>query len=142
MTTASERLAILAVMRRGRTGRMHCSAAASPRNQEGEPSAMPTFKLRKADRKKIMEAAKRAEEPAAALTAAVEAYNEVLGVIRTLVRGMEVDWQADWDKRSERWQDGATGQAVADTITAWSAFGDELEDIQIDLPAIVIPEND
>jgi hypothetical protein len=103
---------------------------------------MPTFKLRKADRKKIMEAAKRAEEPAAALTAAVEAYNEVLGALRALVRGIEADWQADWDQRSERWQEGATGQAVADTITAWSAFGDELEDIQTDLPAIIIPEND
>jgi hypothetical protein len=103
---------------------------------------MPAFKLRKADRKKIMEAAKRAEGPAAALTAAVEAYNEMLGALRVLVRGIEVGWQADWDKRSERWQEGATGQAVADAITAWSAFGDELEDIQIDLPAIVIPEID
>jgi hypothetical protein len=55
---------------------------------------------------------------------------------------MEVGWQADWDKRSERWQEGAKGQAVADAITAWSAFGDELEDIQLDLPAIVIPEID
>ena len=33
---------------------------------------MPAFKLRKADRQKIVEAAKRAEGPAAALTAAVE----------------------------------------------------------------------
>jgi hypothetical protein len=100
---------------------------------------MPTFKLSKADREKITAAAKRTEEPAAALTAAVEAYNEVLGALRELVRGIEAEWQAAWDKRSEHWQEGATGQAVAETITAWSAFGDELDDIQIDLPEIVIP---
>jgi hypothetical protein len=62
--------------------------------------------------------------------------------LRGLVRGIEVDWQAAWDKRSERWQEGTTGQVVAETITAWSAFGDELEDIQIDLPEIKIPAID
>ena len=92
---------------------------------------MPTFKLSKADREKIKAAAKRTEEPAAALTAAVEAYNEVLVALRELVRGIETNWQAGWDKRSERWQEGATGQAVAETITAWSAFGDELEEFRL-----------
>jgi hypothetical protein len=53
-----------------------------------------------------------------------------------------VDWQAAWDKRSERWQEGAAGQAVAESITAWSALGDELEDIPIDLPEIGIPSLD
>ena len=103
---------------------------------------MPTFKLSKTDREKINAAVKRTEEPAAALTAAVEAYNEVLGALRELVRSIEADWQAAWDKRSERWQEGAAGQAVAESITAWSALGDELEDIQIDLPEIGIPSLD
>jgi hypothetical protein len=103
---------------------------------------MPTFKLSKTDREKIKAAVKRTEEPAVALTAAVEAYNEVLGALRELVRGIEADWQTAWDKRSEHWQEGATGQAVAETITAWFALGDELEDIQIDLPEIRIPALD
>jgi hypothetical protein len=103
---------------------------------------MPTFKVSKADREKIKAAAKRTEEPAAALTAAVGAYNEVPVALRELVRGIETGWQAAWNKRSERWQEGATGQAVAETITAWSAFGDELEDIHIDLPEIRIPAVD
>jgi hypothetical protein len=103
---------------------------------------MPTFKLSKADREKIKAAAKLTEEPAAALTAAVEAYNEVLAALREVVRGIEADWQAAWDKRSERWQEGTTGQIVAETITAWSAFGDALEDLQIDLPEIKIPAID
>jgi hypothetical protein len=46
---------------------------------------MPAFKLSKADRKKIKTAAERTEEPAAALTAAVEAYNEALAAPRGLV---------------------------------------------------------
>ena len=103
---------------------------------------MPTFKLSKTDREKINAAVKRTEEPAAALTAAVEVYNEVLGVLRELVRSIEVDWQAAWDKRSERWQEGAAGQAVAESIIEWFAFGDELDDIQIDLPEIKIPTID
>jgi hypothetical protein len=100
---------------------------------------MTTFKLSKADREKIKAASKRTEEPAAALAAAIEAYNEVLAALRELVRSIEGDWQAAWDKRSERWQEGATGQAIAETITAWAAFADELDDIQIDLPEIKIP---
>jgi hypothetical protein len=103
---------------------------------------MTTFKLSKADRAKIKAAAKRIEEPAAALTAAVEAYNEALAALRELVRGIEADWQAAWDKRSERWQEGTLGQAIAETITAWAALGDDLDDIQIDLPEIKIPTID
>jgi hypothetical protein len=103
---------------------------------------MPTFKLSKADREKLKAAARRTEEPAAVLTAAVEAYNEVLAALRELVRSIETDWQAAWDKRSERWQEGAAGQTIAETIIVWSAFGDELDDIQIDLPEIKIPTID
>ena len=40
------------------------------------------FKLSKTDREKIKAAVKRTEEPAAALAAAVEVYNEVLGALR------------------------------------------------------------
>jgi len=100
---------------------------------------MPTFKLSKADREKITAAGKRTEEPAAALTAAVEAYNEALGALRGLVRTIETGWQAAWDKRSERWQEGAAGQSIAETITAWDTFADELDDIQVDLPEIKMP---
>ena len=103
---------------------------------------MTTFKLSQADREKIKAAAKRIEEPAAVLTAAVEAYNEALAALRELVRGIEADWQAAWDKRSERWQEGPLGQAIAETITAWAALGDDLDDIQIDLPEIKIPTID
>jgi hypothetical protein len=49
---------------------------------------MPTFKLSKADREKITAAAKRTEEPAAALTAAVEAYTR--SPIRSAVLPMGV----------------------------------------------------
>jgi hypothetical protein len=101
---------------------------------------MPTFKLSKADREKITAAAKRIEEPAAALIAAVAAYNEALGGLRELVRAIETDWQAAWDERSERWQDGAAGQSVAEAITAWDALADDLEDIQVELPDIKIPD--
>ena len=97
------------------------------------------FKLSKADRQKIMAAIKRTVEPAAALTAAVATYNEALGPLRQLIRTIETDWQAAWDARSERWQEGAVGQSVAEIITAWDTLADDLEDIQVELPEIEIP---
>jgi hypothetical protein len=55
------------------------------------------------------------------------------------VSRVETDWQAAWDKRSERWQEGAAGQSIAEIITAWDALADELDDIQVELPEIKIP---
>ena len=102
---------------------------------------MPMFRLSSAARDKITAAAKRIEEPAAALTAAVDAYNEALGELRELVRAVETDWQSTWDKRSERWQEGAAGQSAAEMITAWTALADDLEDIEVVLPDIEIPSD-
>ena len=103
---------------------------------------MPKFKLSKADRDKVTAAARRIEEPAAALLTAVAAYNEALGELRELVRGIEADWQAARDKRSERWQDGKAGQSAAEAITAWDALASDLEDIEVELPDVEIPEDD
>jgi hypothetical protein len=79
----------------------------------GDGTPMPTFKLSKSDRDKVTAAARRIEEPASALLTAVAAYNEALGELRELVRGIEADWQAAWDKRSEGivtlTSDGRTG---------------------------------
>ena len=103
---------------------------------------MPMFKLSKADSQKMMAAIKRTEEPAATLMAAIATYNEALGPLRQLIRTIETDWQANWDERSERWQEGTAGQSVAETITAWDALADELDDIEIELPHIEIPATD
>ena len=103
---------------------------------------MPMFRLSKAERKKIMAAAARLEEPAAALLVALAAYNEVLGELRELVRGAETNWQTAWDKRSERWQESTTGQSITEMITAWGTFADDLEEIHVELPNIEIPKTD
>jgi hypothetical protein len=103
---------------------------------------MAMFRLSKADYGKIASAAKRLEEPASALLAALVKYNHALGELRELVRHVETDWQAAWDKRSERWQDSAAGQSIAEAITAWNTFADDLEEIQLDLPIIDIPKTD
>jgi len=100
------------------------------------------FRLSKAERDKITATARRIAEPATALLTAVAAYNEALGELRELVRGIDADWQAAWDKRSERWQESAAGQSVAEAITAWDALADDLEDIEVELPDIEIPESD
>ena len=71
--------------------------------------------------------------------AAVATYNEALGPLRELIRAIETEWQAAWDARSERWQEGMVGQSVAEIITAWGTLADGLEDIQVELPEIEIP---
>ena len=101
---------------------------------------MPIFKLSKSERDKVMAAARRIKEPAAALLTAVAAYNEAVSELRELVRGIDANWQAAWDKRSERWQESAAGQSVAEAITAWDALADDLEDIEVELPDIELPE--
>jgi hypothetical protein len=101
---------------------------------------MPTFTLSKTDHRKIAAAAKRLEKPASALLAALAKYNDVLGELRELVRRVETDWQAAWDKRSERWQESAAGQSVFEAITAWNTLADDLEEIQLDFPNIEIPK--
>jgi hypothetical protein len=100
------------------------------------------FRLSKADHGKIAAAARRLEKPASALLAALEKYNDALGEVRELVRCVETDWQAAWDKRSERWQESATGQSVAEAITAWNTLAGDLEEIQLDLPKIETPSSD
>jgi hypothetical protein len=101
---------------------------------------MPMFKLSKAERDKITAVAKRIEEPKTVLLGAVTAYNKALSELRELARRIETDWQAAWDKRSERWQESAAGQTVAEAVTAWGALADDLEDIEVELPDFEIPE--
>jgi hypothetical protein len=123
-------------------GARRCRHDRGDRDNLQQPSGgerMPMFKLSKADSQKIMAAIKRTEEPAAALMAAVATYNEALGPLRELIRTIEADWQAVWDARSERWQEGTVGQSVAEIITAWDALADDLEDVQVELPEIIIP---
>jgi hypothetical protein len=72
--------------------------------------------------------------------AAVEAYNKAITPLRELACSIENDWQAAWDKRSEHWQESSAGQSVAATILAWAALAETLEDIEIDIPGIVIPD--
>lgn len=85
------------------------------------------FRLSEADHGKIAAAARRLEKPASALLAALEKYNDALGEVHELVRCVETDWQAAWDKRSEGWEESATGQSVAETITAWKTLACQTE---------------
>ena len=103
---------------------------------------MPMFRLSKADQGKIAAAAKRLEQPASALLTALANYNHALSELRELAQRIETDWQAAWDKRSERWQESAAGQSASEAITAWHTLVDDLEEIQLDLPNIEIPETD
>ena len=103
---------------------------------------MQRFQLSKADSQKVMAAIEPTQQPATVLMAAVATYNEALGPLRELIRAIETEWQAAWDARSERWQEGMVGQSVAEIITAWGTLADGLADIQVELPEIEIPAAD
>ena len=54
------------------------------------------------------------------------------------MENIETSWQAVWDSRSQRWQESAAGQVVAETIKQWSDLAIEFGPIEIVLPNIDI----
>lgn len=96
------------------------------------------FKLNKEQRRKLaefkIEGAARIDKVEAAYDAlktaveelldefngtVVEAYNQYLEDVAAFADEVASDWQADFDDKSEGWQDGERGQVVAEAISAW-----------------------
>ena len=58
-------------------------------------------------------------------------YNETLERAKALAAGVAEPAQAQFDARSERWQDGETGTRVRSWIDEWEMT---LDDLDLDLP--------
>jgi hypothetical protein len=101
---------------------------------------MPAFKLGKVDRQRIEAVAKRLEGPSSALMAAIKTNNEAIGELRDIACAIESDWQAAWEQRSERWQGSTVGESVSEATAAWAALADDLDDIDVKIPEIVISD--
>jgi hypothetical protein len=83
------------------------------------------FKLTKdeaARKTHIMEALAEAR---AEIEAAGDRYNEVLEQARAFAQEVAEDRRADWDLKSERWQEGDKGQAADAWISEWENFDSE-----------------
>jgi hypothetical protein len=79
-----------------------------------------------------IDAFNRGIEPLCRAVAEAQAgYNETLERTRALVAGVAEPAQAQFDARSERWQDGETGTRVRSWIDEWEMT---LDDLDLDLP--------
>jgi hypothetical protein len=62
----------------------------------------------------------------------IDAYNEVLAEAKSFVDDVAQNWQNDFEEKSERWQEGEKGEAVAAMIEAWQNA--DLEEVSVDMP--------
>jgi exonuclease VII small subunit len=111
---------------------------------------MTLFKLGKTETAQRDEIATRIEQAREKLDAAVTAFNDAMLAARETLQ-TEIDeynvvladakafaddvaqnWENDFEEKSERWQDGETGEAVRAMIEAWQSI--DLEAIDIDMP--------
>jgi hypothetical protein len=63
---------------------------------------------------------------------ALEAYNAVVDECRDLVERVVEEAEAEFDSKSERWQDSPRGQAASAFKAQWEDVG--LEPVDLDLP--------
>jgi len=62
----------------------------------------------------------------------IDAYNGLLSEVKSFADDVAQDWENDFEEKSERWQDGDTGQAVRELIEAWQNV--DFEGVDIDTP--------
>jgi hypothetical protein len=90
------------------------------------------LRVRAAELNLVIAAFNREVEPLCRAVADAQArYNETLGMARSLAAGVAEPAQAQFDAKSERWQDGDTGTLVRSWIEHWEMT---LEEVDLDLP--------
>lgn len=108
------------------------------------------FKLSKAEIASRDRLAKAVEEKADALRAEIDGYNvavaeawekvadaelaykAALGDVRSFVEKVHADRQAEYDEKSERWQEGERGEAAAAWLAEWEQ--PDLDDVELEEP--------
>lgn len=72
------------------------------------------------------------EKLATALSEAAEEYNGALADVQDFVSGVAEDGRAEFEEKSERWQEGEKGQYADAWLQQWESL--ELEDFEFDAP--------
>jgi len=62
----------------------------------------------------------------------IDAYNGLLSEAKTFADEVAQEWENEFEEKSERWQEGDTGQAVRELIEAWQNV--DFEGVDIDTP--------
>jgi hypothetical protein len=92
----------------------------------------------------IEEFNEKIEEMFAPVEQAVEAMNEVQSEIRSYVEEMVGDWRAEWEDKSDKWQESEKGTATSAWIDEWEQWA-ELDEISVEKPEpleVEIPDLD
>lgn len=72
------------------------------------------------------------EEPRAAIEAAVEAYNALLGDATEFAQDIATQADNDISEKSEKWQEGERGQAATQWKDEWEGLS--FDDLDIEMP--------
>lgn len=69
------------------------------------------------------------------LNAAIVAYNETVGDVEQFRGDIAGQMQEAFDEKSEKWQEGETGQAYDGWKSEWDNFeAEEMAEVEIDIP--------
>jgi len=74
------------------------------------------------------------------LEQAIEAYNAAIADLRRHIETIAHAWQDAFDQRSERWQDSNAGIDARTAIEAWDELAEALEDVDLELPDLELPD--
>jgi hypothetical protein len=98
------------------------------------------FKLTKAERMAVVATLPAAVAARKGLEQAIEAYNAAIADLRRQIETIALAWQDAFDQRSERWQDSNAGIDVRTAIEAWDELAEALEDVDLELPDLELPD--
>ena len=70
----------------------------------------------------------------------IEAYNAAIADLRRHIETIAHAWQDAFDQRSERWQDSNAGIDARTAIEAWDELAEALEDVDLELPDLELPD--
>ena len=98
------------------------------------------FKLTKAERTAVVATLPAAVAARKGLEQAIEAYNAAIADLRRHIETIAHAWQDAFDQRSERWQDSNAGIDARTAIEAWDELAEALEDVDLELPDLELPD--
>lgn len=98
------------------------------------------FKLTKAERTAVVATLPAAVAARKGLEQAIETYNAAIADLRRQIETIAHAWQDTFDQRSERWQDSNAGIDARTAIEAWDELAEALEDVDLELPDLELPD--
>lgn len=90
-----------------------------------------TFKLNKDESKELSSHVDKIKKSFEDMEQAIKDYNNCLEAAKEFIEDKANDWQSEYDDRSETWQNGDKGTAVAELISSWENCNSLIDVVEI-----------